>query len=195
MKWDKDDFIKIYPPTPPQMPMKSRAELYTILPPNPVVAAVGSAEGLFDRDILKYWKASKLYSVDNWGKIPGQTGDGGFENDWHEKNYQNALSLFKEFGDKSVILRGISWEMAKHVPDESLDCVYIDCCHEYGCVKNDLAAWVPKVKKLGIIAFHDYLVPQYGVKQAVNEYAQQHGYKVEIIPENGPDASAYFRVA
>ncbi|WP_230685906.1 hypothetical protein, partial [Streptococcus pneumoniae] len=76
------------------------------------------------RDILKYWKASKLFSVDLWGKIDGQTGDGGFENDWHEKNYQNALSLFKEFGDKSVVLRGISWEMAVHVPDESLDCLY-----------------------------------------------------------------------
>ena len=174
--------------------MKSRAELYTILPPNPVVAEIGVAEGLFSRDILKYWKASKLYSVDSWGKIADQTGDGGFENDWHEKNYQNALSLLKEFGEKSVILRGISWEMAVHVPDESLDCLYHDCCHEYECVKKDLAVWLPKVKKGGVVAFHDYSNPRYGVKIACDEFAKEGGYKVEIIPEQGPDAGAWFRI-
>lgn len=169
--------------------MKSRSEIWKILPPNPVVAEIGTAEGLFSRDILKYWKASKLYSVDNWGKIEGQTGDGGSENEWHENNYRNVLSLLKEFGDKSVILRGISWEMAKHVPDESLDCVYIDCCHEYGCVKNDLAAWVPRVKKGGIVAGHDVANNMYGVKQAVDEFT---GGKWTLIPEQGHDASFYF---
>jgi len=172
--------------------MKSRAELYTLLPANPVIASLGVAEGLFDRDMLKYWKAGKLYSVDLWGKIPGQSGDGGFENDWHEMNYQNALGLFKEFGSKSVVLRGISWEMAVHVPDESLDLLYIDCCHEYGCVKNDLAAWFPKVKKGGVIAGHDISNKMYGVEQAVWEFTNQLGVKYEIIPEQGWDASFYF---
>lgn len=172
--------------------MKSRAELYTLLPPNPIVASLGVAEGLFDRDILKYWKASKLYSIDLWGQIKDQSGDGGFENDWHEKNYENALSLLKEFSDKSVILRGISWEMAVHVPDESLDCLYIDCCHEYGCVKNDLAAWFPKLKKGGICAGHDIANKDYGVERAVFEFTNTLGVKYEIIPEQGWDASFYF---
>lgn len=172
--------------------MKSRAELYTLLPPNPVVASLGVAEGLFDRDILKYWKASKLYSVDLWGKIQGQSGDGGFENDWHEKNYQNALSLFKEFGDKSVVLRGISWEMAVHVQDESLDCLYIDCCHEYGCVKNDLNAWFTKVKKGGIVGGHDILNERYGVQRAVEEFTKSLGIGWDVIMEQGWDASFYF---
>lgn len=168
--------------------MKSRAELYTLLPPNPVCAEIGTAEGLFSRDILKYWKASKLYSVDLWAKIPDQSGDGGFENDWHEKNYQNALSLLKEFGDKSVILRGISWDMAAHVPDESLDMVYIDCGHSYECVSKDLAAWMPKVKKGGLVAGHDINNSMYGVRRAVDEITK--GWT--LIPEHGPDASFYF---
>lgn len=174
--------------------MKSRAELYKLLPENPIIASLGVAEGLFDRDMLKYWKAGKLYSVDLWGKIPGQTGDGGFENEWHEKNYQNALSLFKEFGDKSVILRGISWEMAVNVPDESLDCLYIDCCHEYGCVKNDLSAWWPKLKPGGIAAFHDYEMPHYGVKKAVKEFTESLGIPIFLLPENElKDAGAWIR--
>jgi len=171
------------------MSLKSRAELYTILPPNPVVAEIGVAEGLFSRDILKYWKASKLYSVDSWGKIAGQTGDGGFENYWHEKNYVNAMDLLREFGDKSVILRGISWDMAVHVPDESLDCLYIDCCHEYVCVKKDLDAWMPKVKKGGLVCGHDIANNQYGVRRAVDEVT---GGKWTLIPEQGWDASFYF---
>lgn len=174
--------------------MKSRAELHTLLPPNPVCAEIGTAEGLFSRDILKYWKASKLYSVDAWRQLD-QTGDGGFMSDWHEKNYQNALSLLKEFGDKSVILRGISWEMAVHVSDESLDFIHFDAGHSYECVKKDFEAWIPKVKKLGIVSFHDYINPRYGVNRFVNEYAKEKGYKVEILPEQGPDASAWFRVA
>lgn len=169
--------------------MKSRIELVKLLPPNPVVAEIGVAEGLFSRDILRDWKVSKLYSVDNWGKINGQTGDGGFENDWHNKNFQNVQALLTEFGDRSVILRGISWEMAAQVPDNSLDLVYIDCCHTYECVKKDLQAWAPKVKKGGIIAGHDINNKMYGVRQAVDEFT---GGKWKLIPEHGPDASFYF---
>jgi hypothetical protein len=82
--------------------------------------------------------------------------------------------------------------MAVNVPDESLDCLYIDCCHEYGCVKNDLAAWYPKVKKGGIVAGHDVKNPMYGVERAVYKFTNQIGVTYQIIPENGPDASFYF---
>lgn len=170
------------------MSLKSRADLYKLLTPNPVCAEIGVAEGNFSRDMLKYWNASKVFSIDLWGKINGQSGDGGFENDWHEKNYQNALSLLKEFGDRSVILRGISWEMAVHVQDESLDFIHIDCCHSYECVKKDLAAWVPKVKPGGIISCHDIMNTSYGVRQAVEEISRNW----ILIPEQGPDASGYF---
>lgn len=168
--------------------MKSRAELYTLLPRNPICAEIGVAEGNFSRDMLKYWNASKVYSVDLWGKIPDQTGDGGFENDWHEKNYQNALSLLKEFGDKSIILRGISWEMAVQVQDESLDFIHFDAGHSYECVKQDFTAWIPKVKKGGIISGHDVLNTMYGVRQALEEITKNW----ILLPEQGPDASFYF---
>jgi hypothetical protein len=170
------------------MDMKSRAELYTILPPNPVVAEIGCAEMLFSRDILDNWKVSKLYLVDNWGKIEGQSGDGNSENEWHNKNFNDGLKRIEPFKDRAVILRGISWEQAVNVLDESLDCVYIDCCHTYECVKKDLAAWMPKVKKGGIVAGHDIANRNYGVKEAVEEVTKDY----ILIPENGIDASFYF---
>jgi len=54
--------------------------------------------------------------------------------------------------------------------DQSLDFIYIDGNHLYDFVKKDILAWLPKLKKPGVIAGHDYahkLAP--GVKPAVDE--------------------------
>ena len=48
------------------------------------VAEIGVAEGRFSLDMIK-WGLHKLYLVDNWGKIEGVTGDGNYENEWHDK--------------------------------------------------------------------------------------------------------------
>lgn len=168
--------------------MKSRAELYTLLPDvkNSIVALLGVAEGYDAADMCK-WGIKKLYAVDNWGHIEQQTGDGHNPQTWHDKNYQDAMERVK--GYNVEVLRGISWEQAAKVPDNSLDLLYIDCCHEYGCVKNDLAAWFPKLKKGAICAGHDVNNQAYGVRRAVDEFT---GGNWTLIPENGHDASFYF---
>lgn len=54
--------------------------------------------------------------------------------------------------------------------DGSLDMVYIDGSHEYQDVKDDIEAWLPKVKIGGILAGDDYGIGNHaGVKQAVDE--------------------------
>lgn len=166
--------------------MKSRVELYTLLPKNFVAAELGCAEGYFSADLCRMG-AGKLFMIDNWGHIERQTGDGNNPKEWHDKNYQDAMARVK--GYNVEVLRGISWEQAAKVADNSLDLLYIDCCHEYGCVKNDLAAWSPKVKKGGIIAGHDVANTAYGVRRAVDEFT---GGRWTLIPENGIDASFYF---
>lgn len=166
--------------------MKSRIELNTLLPANPIVAEIGCAEGLFSRDICIQWKPSLFYMVDNWKQINDQTGDGNFDNAWHYKNYNEAME--RVAGHPVKVLRGLSWEMAAHVPDDSLDLVYLDACHMYECVKKDLLNWFPKLKKGGVFAGHDINATQYGVERAVGEFVGHY----EIIPENGLDASFYF---
>lgn len=57
-------------------------------------------------------------------------------------------------------------------PPNSLDAVFIDADHTYEAVKADIAAWLPKVKKGGILAGHDFKhYPQmnFGVMRAVQE--------------------------
>ena len=53
--------------------------------------------------------------------------------------------------------------------DSSLDGVFIDADHTYEAVKKDIQNWLPKVRKGGILAGHDYIHTWPGVVQAVNE--------------------------
>jgi hypothetical protein len=47
--------------------------------------------------------------------------------------------------------------------------VFIDLNHSYESVKEDIALWLPKVKKGGYLAGDDYHENWPGVIQAVNE--------------------------
>lgn len=67
-------------------------------------------------------------------------------------------------------VRMTSIEAAKTYQDSSLDVVFIDACHEYECVKEDIAAWLPKVKSGGYLSGHDYPWSSGdAVKRAVDE--------------------------
>ena len=81
--------------------------------------------------------------------------------------FKKVVNLYKK---RLTILRGVSWEMAEQVPDESLDFIFIDADHGYESVKKDILAWFPKVKKGGLISGHDINLP--GVYQAVQELIQ-----------------------
>jgi cephalosporin hydroxylase len=60
--------------------------------------------------------------------------------------------------------------VAMSFEDNSLDFVFIDASHDYQSVKQDIEAWLPKVRSGGIIAGHDYEPNEFpGVVQAVNE--------------------------
>lgn len=66
-------------------------------------------------------------------------------------------------------LKGSSAEMAKHFEDGSVDLVYIDADHTYDGVVRDINIWMPKVKKGGYLAGHDYVEGWGGVLPAVND--------------------------
>ena len=70
--------------------------------------------------------------------------------------------------DRVELLDCGSIEAAKKFEDESIDLVFIDACHEYEPVKADVLAWLPKVRKGGMIAGHDYSFEMFpGVVKAV----------------------------
>ena len=174
------------------MEIKHRTELNRLMGKKQLTGAeIGVASGLHSRDILTNWNMKKLYMVDIWNCIPTQAGDASSPQRWHDDNLSNAQRLVKPFGKKAVFLQGDSVEMSKEVEDKSLDFVYLDGDHSYeGCLA-DLNAWVPKVKKGGVIAGHDYLATEYGVQKAVLEFTK--GIEVHTIVEHKEeDAGFYF---
>lgn len=176
------------------MEIKKRIELISLLPPNPVGCELGCAEGLFSRDLLVAG-FSTLYMVDVWNHIPNVKGDANSPQQWHDANFENVKKLVAPFGDKAVILRGLTTEMAGFVPYSSLDLLYLDAGHLKEEVAADLDTWFPSVKIGGVIAMHDYLMPEYGVREAAEEFCKQYGFEIHIIPETElKDAGAYFIV-
>lgn len=152
---------------------------------------LGVASGFNSYDLLRNGM-ELLYSVDAW-KTLEQTGDGNREAEWHNYNYESTVNLLKPFGKKSIILRGLSSEMAIHVPDNSCGLFYHDAHHSYESVLSDLKIWYPKVIVGGIIACHDYENDwDYGVKKAFNEFAEEYNLEIHSIPEDKlEDAGAF----
>jgi hypothetical protein len=62
-----------------------------------------------------------------------------------------------------------SVEASKEFRDGSLAGVFIDARHTLDCCRQDIAAWLPKVRKGGWLAGHDYSPTFLGVMQAVDE--------------------------
>jgi len=155
-----------------------------------VSAEVGVAEGRYSLEILN-WGVPKLYMIDAW-QTQNLFGDAGFAQDWHDTNYNEAKDRVKDFGDKAVMLRGLSVEMAKEIKNSSLSFVYLDACHTYEAVLEDLNAYLPKLKKGGIMAGHDFLNPDYGVERAVREFCAEKNYELNTIPEHSPENASFW---
>jgi hypothetical protein len=86
--------------------------------------------------------------------------------------YRLYLENTREFTKYITTLKLSSVEAARLFDDKSLDFVFIDGSHLYESVRDDIAAWAPKIKSGGIIAGHDYDTPEdefNGVKKAVDE--------------------------
>lgn len=152
---------------------------------------LGCAEGYSAKDFLEAG-VEVLYMVDAWATIPGQIGDGGFNTEWHEKNYKDAMERIEPYRAQVFVQRGLTHEMAFYIPDNRFGLVYIDADHSYIGVKHDIHNYWNKLVVGAIMAFHDYENEVYGVKQAVNEFAEQNHLTVHLLPETKKDdAGAY----
>lgn len=144
------------------------------IPDNGHFVEVGSWKGksiaYLGVEAINSGKTIKIDAVDTW---QGSLNEPQHQNDPHVKT-DTLYALFCEniSSISSVInpVRFPSLEAAQQYADQSLDIVFIDACHTYECVKEDIQAWYPKVKVGGIIAGHDYSNAFMGVVQAVDEF-------------------------
>jgi hypothetical protein len=128
----------------------------------------GKSSAFMAVEIANSNKDIDFYCVDTWEGGPDHQG----RDDLHTL-YDTFTDNMKSLKDYYIPMRMTSLNAAKQFEDNSLDFVFIDASHEYQDVKNDIIAWLPKVKQGGVLAGHDYYVNSHdffpGVKQAVNE--------------------------
>jgi len=149
-------------------------ELYTKMvenfPSGSKFVEVGSWKGMSSAymavEIANSKKNIDFYCVDTWeGSVEHQVY--GMDTSTLYDTFLSNMSPVKDYYNP---IRTSSLQAVEKFEDNSLDFVFIDASHEYKDVKDDIIAWLPKVKFGGIIAGHDYLNPDFpGVAQAVHE--------------------------
>lgn len=135
---------------------------------------VGSYEGqsaaYMAVEIINSGKNIKFDCIDTWA---------------HHNNVHNSDEAYNMFLNNMKPVKGHytpikmdSIEASKLYSDNSIDFVYIDADHSYESVKNDIIAWLPKVKQGGILAGHDY--PMLSVRNAVHEILGEENISVNM---------------
>lgn len=132
-------------------------------------------------EVIKDGLPREIYVIDNF--------EGSQNTDTEKKVYENVnrKKLCFEFLDNiksfNTVLTNLfiqdSAEAASNFAEQSCDVVFIDAGHSYQNVHADILAWLPKVKRGGILAGHDYDESWSGVIQAVNELLGEEHITVE----------------
>jgi hypothetical protein len=142
--------------------------LRSIVGESPTIVELGSYMGESSLIFSEEFPNGTIYCIDSW--------EGGFDeldtcskDDYNmvEEQFDLRFSLTKNIKK----IKGLS-------TSEKIECdvVYIDACHKYECVKEDILHWLPLTNK--IISGHDYYINEIfnrnhphiaGVKIAVDE--------------------------
>lgn len=165
--------------------MEQEVKLYTMRPRG------GERNGLCDLIAVVEKKLGRGLKMVEIGSYAGESSEiwaqsGVFDkivcvdawmNGWNEQaKASNTTELAEKKFDEVAAkypciekMKCTSNEAVEKFADGSLDLVYIDANHTYEAVKTDIEAWLPKVRKGGIISWHDYRRRWSGVMNAVDE--------------------------
>ncbi len=127
---------------------------------------IGSYLGESTAIFLKTGSFVKIHCLDFWS--------GGYDpKDYASSHMSGVESKFDYFAknhpEKINKIKANSLEIPNLFDDDYFDFIYIDGDHSYEAVKRDIANCLPKLKKNGYIAGHDYGYSLFNVKQAVDE--------------------------
>jgi hypothetical protein len=180
-----------------------------------VGAEVGVQRGLFSLETLRNWKScSKFYLIDPWRHQENYDDVANVDDETHEEYMLQTKKRLATYKEKLVFLRMFSSAATEHIADGGLDYVYIDARHDYESVMADLERFLPKVRKGGILAGHDFVDNDFvlsqgddwslgpsgrrddnkAVKSAVLDFVRKYDKQVIVCYAEGSYPSWYFRV-
>jgi len=172
-------------------------ELKKFLPKNPVTLEIGVDMGSFSEALFEIAQPSEMHLLDPW--------ETNLSGPRYKKNhmanmptaYSNIQSLQnirdkyrEEIEDGRVVIhQGYSFDLYKDFKDSYFDLIYIDGCHLYESVKNDIKNFLPKIKNGGLLSGHDYITKEVVFEQENKEYTNDLGFGImqavdEFLLEN-----------
>lgn len=145
------------------------------------VAEIGVYQGKTTKYVLRSPASQVIrdyYAVDQW-LCDREYWPSKSQEDW-DALYADALKLTPWFHQLHIIkldsvrAAGLFW-------DDFFDLVYIDADHQYDAVTADLKAWLPKVRRGGVLVGHDYMNRirhNHQVKPAVTDFFGEGNFEV-----------------
>ncbi len=155
------------------------------------VAEIGIGYGTHAKYILKTTNVKTLHLIDPMTYYEND----GFASDVMKQeadisgnNFNEMYALIQEelspWSHRTKFYRvpslGVTNEM---IPDESLDCIFLDGDHSYGAVYSDLQFWWKKLRSGGQLLGDDWWMQD--VQRAVYDFANQNGLHFEFLEKEG----------
>jgi hypothetical protein len=142
-------------------------DIKKIVGDTPTIVELGSYMGESSVIFAEEFPNGKIICIDSW--------EGGFD-DTDSASQADYVDVEEQFDLRLKDYNNIQ-KIKGYSTDYVIECdiVYIDACHKYECVINDINHWLPLTKQ--IISGHDYNTDEFiqyhphiaGVKRAVNE--------------------------
>jgi predicted O-methyltransferase YrrM len=127
-------------------------DLAKSLPENALIVEIGSYTGKSSVAIASGMpKSATLMCIDPWLQL-NRTTEQGYETIETVKTHNDRT---KEYQPRVIQVIGFPLQVAKYVGE--IDMLSIDSVKKYDQIKEIWDCWLPKVKKGGIVASHDYL--------------------------------------
>jgi predicted O-methyltransferase YrrM len=152
---------------------------YNILKLN-VGAEIGVLNGDTSHFLLRAFPELTLLSIDPYLPYDEVADERSLE---RMKLYERtAMQRLEEFGNRSVMFKATSLDVAVELAPGVIDFAFIDAIHSYEATRDDMNAWFPKVRSGGLLAGHDFRWT--GVGKAVEEFCETHNLKAKVTPES-----------
>ena len=158
---------------------ETKQEMFLSVPNNGIGAEVGVCKGMNSINLWHLTRPSKMYLCDVWRERHPNMHLLEDPTLWEDNHERLVGKIFSEEIEKGSVELHREWggNFLYSLPDNHLDWLYLDACHDYKPVSIELENGLNKVKKGGFIMGHDYGVNaqvwKSGVIRAVNEKIQE----------------------
>lgn len=147
-----------------------------------VAVEIGTDKGVFAAELLQRWKGQLLICVDPWEDLPDYSGP--LAGRPRFPDLLLCCATLAAFPGRVQLLQMRSDQAARHGQLEQvagrIDFVYLDGNHAYSFVHSEIETFWPLLASGGILAGHDWEVPD--VCRAVKEFAVSQRLPIFVMP-------------